>query len=306
MRIHHLNCGSLCPRGGRMFGAAGGPLAPAPMCCHCLLIESDDGLIMVDSGLGVEDVNERRRLGFLFNAMLRPQLDVAETALRQVVDLGHRPSEVRHIVPTHLDLDHAGGLSDFPAAAIHVYAPELRAASQRSTLGERNRYRKVQINSVKRWAAVEEEGGILVRLFVGARAARNPRRGAADPPARTFARTLRRRHPSGERLAPALRRRLFPSFRGRAACRRDAEGRALFRVACRFQRRRASRQSGAPARARGLRCGRGDAHLLARHVRLFRDEERPARSAGAPRPPSALQTLSAPQPIPQRDLRARG
>jgi glyoxylase-like metal-dependent hydrolase (beta-lactamase superfamily II) len=141
-----------------LFGAAGGLLSPAPMCCHCLLIEGEDGLILVDAGLGVEDVNEPRRLGFLFNAMVRPRLDVAETALRQVVDLGYRPSDVRHIVPTHLDLDHAGGISDFPDAAVHVFAAELRAASHRSTLGERNRYRKAQIDSVRKWAAIEEEG----------------------------------------------------------------------------------------------------------------------------------------------------
>jgi Metallo-beta-lactamase superfamily len=158
VRIHHLNCGSLCPRGGKLFGGAGGPLSPAPMCCHCLLIEGDDGLVLVDSGLGVEDVNEPRRLGFLFNTMVRPRLDVAETALRQVADLGFRPSDVRHIVPTHLDLDHAGGLSDFPDAAVHVFNAELRAASHRSSLMERNRYRKVQIAAVKTWAAVEEEG----------------------------------------------------------------------------------------------------------------------------------------------------
>ena len=137
MRIHHLNCGSLCPRGGRLFGGAGGLLSPAPMCCHCLLIEGDDGLILVDAGLGVEDVNEPRRLGFLFNATARPRLDVAETALRQVADLGFPPSDVRHIVPTHLDLDHAGGISDFPGAAVHVFAAELRAASSRPTLNER-------------------------------------------------------------------------------------------------------------------------------------------------------------------------
>jgi glyoxylase-like metal-dependent hydrolase (beta-lactamase superfamily II) len=158
VRIHHLNCGSLCPRGGKLFGGAGGLLSPAPMCCHCLLIEGEDELILVDSGLGVEDVNEPRRLGFLFNAMVRPRLDVAETALRQVADLGYRPSDVRHIVPTHLDLDHAGGICDFPDAAVHVFNAELRAASHRSSLMERSRYRKVQIDAVEKWAAVEEEG----------------------------------------------------------------------------------------------------------------------------------------------------
>jgi glyoxylase-like metal-dependent hydrolase (beta-lactamase superfamily II) len=158
VRIHHLNCGSLCPLGGRLLGGVGGLLSPAPMCCHCLLIEGDDRLILVDTGLGVEDVNEPRRLGPLFNIMMRPRLEVAETALRQVVDLGYRPSDVRHIVPTHLDLDHAGGISDFPGAAVHIFADELRAASSRPSLIERSRYRGVQISAVKKWAVVKEEG----------------------------------------------------------------------------------------------------------------------------------------------------
>jgi glyoxylase-like metal-dependent hydrolase (beta-lactamase superfamily II) len=158
LRIHHLNCGSLCPPGGRLLGGAGGLLSPASMCCHCLLIEGDDRMILVDTGLGVDDVNEPRRLGRLFNVMMRPRLEVAETALRQVVDLGYRPSDVRHIVPTHLDLDHAGGISDFPAAAVHVHPDELRAASSRSSLRERSRYRAEQLSAVKKWAVVKEEG----------------------------------------------------------------------------------------------------------------------------------------------------
>jgi len=158
VRIHHLNCGSLCPLGGRLLGGTGGPLSPAPMCCHCLLIEGDDRLILVDTGLGVEDVNEPHRLGYLFNITMRPRLEVAETALRQVVDRGYRPSDVRHIVPTHLDLDHAGGMSDFPGAAVHIFADELRAASSRSSLLERGRYRSAQISAVKKWAVVKEEG----------------------------------------------------------------------------------------------------------------------------------------------------
>ncbi len=128
------------------------------MCCHCLLIEGEDGLILVDTGLGVEDVGDPKRLGFLFNAMTRPKLEVAETALRQVADLGFRPSEVRHIVATHLDLDHAGGLSDFPGAAIHVFAPELRAALNPPSLRERGRYRAAQFSGGPKWAPVEEDG----------------------------------------------------------------------------------------------------------------------------------------------------
>jgi len=35
---------------------------------------------------------------------------------------------VRHIVLTHLDVDHCGGLPDFPDAQVHVLAAELDAA----------------------------------------------------------------------------------------------------------------------------------------------------------------------------------
>ena len=128
------------------------------MCCHCLLIEGHDRLILVDTGLGVEDVTEPERLGLLFRAMLRPKLEVAETALRQVADLGFRPSDVRHIVPTHLDLDHAGGIADFPGAAVHVHADELRAASSPSSFIERTRYRAKQIAAIRKWDAIETGG----------------------------------------------------------------------------------------------------------------------------------------------------
>ncbi|MGD0187869.1 MAG: MBL fold metallo-hydrolase [Roseiarcus sp.] len=158
MRIHHLNCGSLCPRGGRFFGGEGGPLSTAPMCCHCLLIEGEDGLTLVDSGLGLEDVADPKRLGFLFNALTRPKLSVEETAARRIEALGFHARDVRHIVPTHLDLDHAGGFGDFPEAKIHVFAPELRAALKPTNPRERMRYRPAQLAGVSNWAPVETQG----------------------------------------------------------------------------------------------------------------------------------------------------
>jgi len=157
MKIHHLNCGSMCPRGGSLFGGKGGPWAVAPMCCHCLLIEGEDGLVLVDSGLGVEDVADPRRLGLFFTLVTRPRLEVAETALRQVADLGFRVGDVRHIVATHLDLDHAGGLVDFPSATVHVHAAEL-SATKEPTWRERERYRRAQLSPVANWAPVEAEG----------------------------------------------------------------------------------------------------------------------------------------------------
>jgi glyoxylase-like metal-dependent hydrolase (beta-lactamase superfamily II) len=157
MRIHHLGCGSLCPHGARLINGEGGLLAPASIVCHCLLIEADDQLVLVDTGFGVDDANNPRQLGMAFRALLRPRPRVETTAVRQVEALGFSADDVRHIVTTHLDLDHAGGLPDFPAAEVHVLAPELEAALH-PKLGERTRYaRGVHWSHGPNW--VRHEGG---------------------------------------------------------------------------------------------------------------------------------------------------
>ena len=130
----------MCPFGRRLINGDGGLLEAGRICCHCLLIEGRDSLILVDTGLGTGDVAHPGRLGAAFNAIVRPRLLMEETALHQVRALGFDPRDVRHIVPTHLDLDHVGGLGDFPQAQVHVFEPELQAAQRRATLHEKNRY----------------------------------------------------------------------------------------------------------------------------------------------------------------------
>ncbi|HWJ10839.1 MAG TPA: MBL fold metallo-hydrolase [Nocardioides sp.] len=145
MRIHHLNCATMRP-----------PLAP-PMVAHVLLLERPDGLVLVDSGFGTGDIADRKRLGRPFLGMVRPALDGAETALAQVRALGHDPAEVTDIVLTHLDLDHAGGLGDFPNARVHVHAREL-AAAKNPPLRERTRYVQGQWAHGPRWEEHVEGG----------------------------------------------------------------------------------------------------------------------------------------------------
>lgn len=158
MRIHHLNCGSMCPIGKRLINGEGGWLASAHMCCHCLLIEGRNGLILVDTGLGTGDVTHPRRLGMPFVNVVRPRLLMQETAIHQIRDLGLDPRDVQHIVPTHLDLDHAGGLSDFPGAQVHVYKTELDAALARSSFRERDRYIPAQWAHGPKWSPREATG----------------------------------------------------------------------------------------------------------------------------------------------------
>ena len=155
--IHHLNCGTMCPRGARLIAGEGGLLAEARLVCHCLLIEGAEGLVLIDTGFGLDDARNPRPLGAPFRALVRPRLQAAETAVSQIRGLGLEPSDVRHIVATHLDLDHAGGLPDFPGAEVHLLGRELDAAMSPGWR-ERARYVATHWAHGPRWVQHEVGG----------------------------------------------------------------------------------------------------------------------------------------------------
>lgn len=161
MRVHHLNCGTCCPAGGRLFDGHT-DAAIAHLVCHCLLIESEAGLVLVDTGYGTRDVaRPRERLAEFFLALNRPRLTPEETALAQVRRLGFDPADVRHIVVSHLDFDHAGGIEDFPRATVHVTAREKEVADEQrgGAFVSRRRYRPQQWDATTDWTLYPLGGG---------------------------------------------------------------------------------------------------------------------------------------------------
>ncbi|GEP39899.1 MBL fold metallo-hydrolase [Nocardioides psychrotolerans] len=144
-RVHHLNCGTMTP------------LAAAPMVAHVLLVERDEGLLLVDTGFGSADLARPKRLGQPFRAVVRPLLDPAETAAARITALGLDPVDVTDVVLTHLDLDHVGGIGDFPQARVHVHATELEAALHPS-LKEKARYVAEQWAHDPTWVRHREGG----------------------------------------------------------------------------------------------------------------------------------------------------
>jgi glyoxylase-like metal-dependent hydrolase (beta-lactamase superfamily II) len=161
MRIHHLNCISSCPLGGRLMD--GGPeslLQRAQLMNHCLLIESSQGLILVDTGYGLQDVRDPgARLSRFFLGLLSPDLREELTAYRQIEKLDLDPGDVRHIVLTHLDFDHAGGLDDFPQAKVHMLRSERESAFAQQTWLDRQRYRPRQWGTKHNWIVYEAGEG---------------------------------------------------------------------------------------------------------------------------------------------------
>jgi len=112
--IYHINIGSLI--------TADSIHVP----CHGLLLELGKELVLVDSGIGLLDVqNPTERIGTELINLAGFQFNEEDTAVRRIEELGYQPSDVRHIILTHGDPDHAGGLADFPQATVHVAQEEL-------------------------------------------------------------------------------------------------------------------------------------------------------------------------------------
>ena len=159
LRVHHINCGTMCPACARLMNGKGkGWLESARLICHVLVIETPkDGLVLVDTGIGSLDVKQPSRMGTPFINLTRPKLDHQETAIAQIQAMGYGVEDVRHIIVTHLDLDHAGGLPDFPQAQVHVLKPEFDSAMH-PDWRSRMRYLPVQWAHNPRWVKHEAGG----------------------------------------------------------------------------------------------------------------------------------------------------
>ncbi len=146
MQVHHLNCATIRPR-----------LTPR-MVAHVLLVERDEGLLLVDTGYGTGELADPARLGKMVGLVFRPVLDPDETAIAQLRALGFAPEDVTDIVITHMDADHAGGLVDFPRARVHLHRAEHEAAMRPRTLAEKSRYLPAQWAHGPQWVLHDEPG----------------------------------------------------------------------------------------------------------------------------------------------------
>ena len=113
MRVHALEAGIQWLDGGAMFGVVPRPLWEKkippderhriPLALRCLLVETPNALVLVDSGIGNKESEKFRDIYGVDNAGDPTRL---EDAIRS---LGFGLEDVDLVVSTHLHFDHAGG-----------------------------------------------------------------------------------------------------------------------------------------------------------------------------------------------------
>jgi glyoxylase-like metal-dependent hydrolase (beta-lactamase superfamily II) len=136
LTVHTLDAGIQHLDGGAMFGVVPKPLwqrrIPADdrnrirMAMRCMLIEHDDGLVLIDTGLGNKEPDKFLDIYGIENrgADGRTTLEDALSAL------GHVPADVATVINTHLHFDHAGGdtfvAPDDPEGRVQLTFPKAQ------------------------------------------------------------------------------------------------------------------------------------------------------------------------------------
>ncbi|HBG74976.1 MAG: hypothetical protein A2X25_07260 [Chloroflexi bacterium GWB2_49_20] len=144
MSIQILNCASMSPWWPRW--QVGGV---------CLLVDTDQGPVLVDTGLGLHDHEAPSNLVRFFRMDLGIHYAPEETAIRQVAARGLQPDDIHHIVLTHLHFDHAGGLPDFPWAKVHLHRKEFEALLHPKKWIERFAYDRKDFKHQPDWVLYE-------------------------------------------------------------------------------------------------------------------------------------------------------
>jgi N-acyl homoserine lactone hydrolase len=149
VRLHPLLCGrSIAPpaylmrQPGRLatlrglgIGVRRSEWMPIPIVAF-LLEHPGAGPVLIDTGLhpsvAVKPVESFGRVGTL--AFRDLQMDPGQAVPAQLRERGIEPGEVRTVVMTHLHVDHASGISEFPDATFVVSRAEWDAATSQGRL----------------------------------------------------------------------------------------------------------------------------------------------------------------------------
>jgi glyoxylase-like metal-dependent hydrolase (beta-lactamase superfamily II) len=117
--------------GPEFFLRSGSPFRRVKMPVTCAVIERPDGLVLIDTGWSREQCAwPNQNPGFATRIVLGMDVKPEDALASQLISMGYEPGDVRHIIATHLHLDHVGGAVDFPHAKVHLTSREWKARAR--------------------------------------------------------------------------------------------------------------------------------------------------------------------------------
>jgi N-acyl homoserine lactone hydrolase len=129
LRVTAVDCGPLeIDKGILMTGAQGVVSAPTAV---YIIEHPKHGVILYDTGVNynIADPEAAEKYwGPGLRDALGCKLTRDDAIDRQLLKLGYKLEDVRHVIMSHLHLDHAGGMCHFPNATFVVQKQELRYA----------------------------------------------------------------------------------------------------------------------------------------------------------------------------------
>jgi glyoxylase-like metal-dependent hydrolase (beta-lactamase superfamily II) len=151
-KVINLNCATFSPLFEISMNGSGRFFRNGCFVTNCLLIETTEaGLILIDTGFSRDDIGEIKRIPFGLRVFFRPKMCIEETAYFQIKKYGYNVRDVRNVIFTHLDVDHANGIADFPWAKGHCSTIEYENAINKIGIKSKMRYKGDTVKNHKMW-----------------------------------------------------------------------------------------------------------------------------------------------------------
>lgn len=129
----------------KVLRAARGENSPSPIPAF-LIRHPKAGSILVDTGLHPAIASDpTSNLGRFGTWLYKPQLDHGDDVSAQLRAKGVDPGSIRLVILTHLHIDHASAIADFPDATFLVTGAEWKAATS-GLFAFRNGYHRPQFD----------------------------------------------------------------------------------------------------------------------------------------------------------------
>ncbi|MEM7094568.1 MAG: N-acyl homoserine lactonase family protein [Actinomycetota bacterium] len=123
MRLIPLEIGRVISQRRIIDGGDGTMTFPVPS----WLIEHPDGLVLFDTGMHMDLQTSFERIGERTAKVFTPEFPEGEEVSARLAARSIRPSDITHMVLSHLHFDHSGGTEEIPDARLVVQRAEWEA-----------------------------------------------------------------------------------------------------------------------------------------------------------------------------------